>query len=286
MGAGMDYDAALSWKFADARASWGERETILYALGLGLGWDPVDRHQLRFVTESDLLALPTLLTVVGRNPPWLPKVGVRVTDAVHGEQHMVFDRGVPSSGSLVGKTIVSGIVDKGAGRGVLILTESQIYEEATGQRLCTSVQTSFIRGIGGFGKPSISPRTPHPIPDRAPDAIDDFPTIKQAPLIYRQSGDRNPLHFDPDIARAAGFPRPIMHGLCTYGIAGWQIIKTFCAHDPARLKALDVRFAAPVLPGELLRTQMWLDGQIVSFCTHAVDRDVVVLSNGRAVRCA
>ena len=124
----MDYEAARAWKFTDVNATWTERETILYALGLGLGWDPVDRRQLRFVTEMDLLALPTLLTVVGRNPPWLPKVGVRVTDAVHGEQHMAFDRAIPAAGSLVGKTVLAGIVDKGPGRGVLVLTESQIFD--------------------------------------------------------------------------------------------------------------------------------------------------------------
>jgi acyl dehydratase len=279
----MDYEAALCWKFPQVRATWDERAAILYALGVGLGWEPEDRHQLRFVTESDLLALPTLLTVVGRNPPWLPKVGVRVTDAVHGEQHMTFHRRVPATGTLIGNSTVSGIVDKGPGRGVLVLVESQIYDGVSSDLLCTSVQTSFIRGLGGFGRASIPVKPPHPLPSRAHDVADDFPTIKQAPLIYRQSGDRNPLHFDPDTAHAAGFPRPIMHGLCTYGIACWQIIKTCCDHDPARLKALDVRFAAPVLPGELLRTQIWRDEQVVSFQTRVVGRDVVVLSNGRAV---
>jgi acyl dehydratase len=145
------------------------------------------------------------------------------------------------------------------------------------------VQTSFIRGVGGFGKRSEPAKPPHPIPDRVPDLADDFPTIKQAPLIYRQSGDRNPLHFDPDVARAAGFPRPIMHGLCTYGIAGWQIVKTCADNEPERLKALDVRFAAPALPGETLRTEIWCEGEVISFRTRAVDRDVVVLSNGRAI---
>jgi len=279
----MDYEAALSWKFPQVKANWAERETILYALGVGLGWDPEDRAQLRYVTEANLLALPTILTVIGRNPPWLPKVGIRVTDAVHGEQHMTFHRPVPATGTLVGSSTVAGIVDKGPGRGVLILVESRIQDGASNELLCTAVQTSFIRGLGGFGKTSIPARPPHALPDRPHDLVDEFPTIKQAPLIYRQSGDKNPLHFDPDTARAAGFPRPIMHGLCTYGIACWQIIKTCCGYEPSRLKALDVRFAAAVLPGEVLRTEIWRDGPVMSFRMRAAGRDAVVLSNGRAV---
>ena len=279
----MDYEGLKNWKFDDVDATYTERETMIYALGLGLGADPVDAAQLRFVTETELRALPTLSNVVARAPSWLPKVGVRVTDAVHGEHRMIFDRPLPPAGRLRAPTRLTGIVDKGPGRGMLVIVEQEIFDATTGERCATSTITNFIRGAGGFGGPTSGAATPHTIPERPPDASDRFATIPQQALNYRLSGDRNPLHFDPAVARAAGFPRPILHGFCTYGIAGWQILKNFCGYDPARLAALDVRFAAPALPGETLVTEFWRDGDIISFRTTVAERGVVVLANGRAV---
>lgn len=279
----MDYEKLKNWNFADVDATYSDRETMLYALGLGLGAEPTDAQQLRFVTETALQALPTLSTVVARHPPWLPHVGVRVTDAVHGEHRMSFARALAPQGRLRASASITGIVDKGPGKGLLVVVEQKIFDAASGELLATSAQTNFIRGAGGVGGPTDPGPAPHPLPQRAADMIDCFATLPQQSLIYRLSGDRNPLHFDPAIARAAGFPRPILHGFCTYGIACWQIVKRCCGYDTARLAALDVRFSGPALPGETLVTELWRDVDIVSFRTTTAERGTAVLANGRAV---
>jgi acyl dehydratase len=279
----MDYEKLRQWTFPELERAYTERDTMLYALGLGLGGQPTDDFELRFVTEGCLETLPTMAAVVGRNAPWLAQVGVNVTDAVHGEQRMIFHRPLPAEGTVRVWSRVGGVVDKGPGRGVLVHVEQEIADTTTGAVACTATQTSFIRGAGGFGGPAGPSPAPHAMPRRPPDILDDFTTLAQSALLYRLSGDRNPLHSVPDVARAAGFPRPILHGLATYGIVGWRIIRTLGGGDPRRLAALDTRFSAPVLPGETLRTELWCDGGTVSFQTRVAERDVLALSNGRAV---
>jgi acyl dehydratase len=279
----MDYDKLRQWTFPEIDRAYTERDTMLYALGLGLGSQPTDEVELRFVTETRLETLPTMAAVVGRNAPWLAQVGVKVTDAVHGEQRMTFHRPLPPAGAVRVRSRLGGVVDKGPGRGVLIHVEQEIVDAAAGAVACTATQTSFIRGAGGFGGPAGPSPAPHTMPGRAPDVLDEFTTLAQSALLYRLSGDRNPLHSEPDVARAAGFPRPILHGLATYGIVGWRIIRALGGGDPCRLAALDTRFSAPVLPGETLRTELWCDDGIVSFQTRVAERGVLALSNGRAV---
>jgi acyl dehydratase len=279
----VDYDRVRTWVFPEIERAYTERDTMLYALGLGLGGRPTDEGELRFVTEPRLRTLPTMAAVVGRNAPWLAQVGVEVTEAVHGEQRMTFVHPLPAEGAVRVRSRVAGVVDKGPGRGALVLVAQEIADARTGELACTATQTSFIRGAGGFGGPAGPSPAPHPLPARPPDLVDDFPTLPQAALVYRLSGDRNPLHSEPEVARAAGFPRPILHGLCTYGIASWQILRALASGEPRRLAALDVRFSTPVLPGETLRTELWRDGAVVSFQTRVVERDLIALSNGRAV---
>jgi acyl dehydratase len=282
----MDHARIRSWVFPDVQATYTDRDTMLYALGLGLGHDPTDLRELPLVTETagrPLQALPTMGAVVARNRPWLPEVGVKVTDAVHGEQRAVFHRPLPPVGAIVAKSRLTGLIDKGPGRGALVLIEQELFDQASGERLSVATQTNFIRGAGGFGGPAGPVPEPHLPPSRPPDVADEFQTIPQASLIYRLSGDRNPLHSSLEVSRKAGFPRPILHGFCTYGIAGWQVVRTLAGGDPARLGALDVRFSAYVLPGETLRTEMWRDGDVVSFRTSVVERGTVALSHGRAV---
>ena len=143
-------------------------------------------------------------------------------------------------------------------------------------------QTIFCRGDGGFGGPPRQSPPPHPIPSRAPDAVCDFGTRPEMALIYRLSGDYNPLHAEPAAAKAAGFERPILHGLGTFGVSGHALLKTMCGYDPARLKSFSCRFSAPVFPGETIRTEMWRDGPVVSFRARVVGRDVIAINNGRA----
>jgi acyl dehydratase len=202
---------------------------------------------------------------------------------LHGEQGLTIHRPLPASGTLVGRTQIEEIVDKGAGKGALIYSRRELREQQTGELVCSLWSTSFCRADGGFGGPSGPTRAPHPMPSRAPDLTVDVPTLPQAALIYRLSGDYNPLHADPAVAASAGFKAPILHGLCTYGIAARAILQTVCDYDPARLRSMAVRFSAPVYPGETIRTEIWREAAgRASFRSRVAERDVAVLSNGLA----
>lgn len=280
----IDYEKLMAWPFEDVRHRYTQRDTMLYALGVGLGTDPCDETELRFVYEKNLLALPTLPVVLGYPGMWLkdPATGVDWVRLVHGEQGLKLHRPIPVEGEVIGRTRVSGIIDKGQGKGALIYTERTVVDAASGDLLATLSSTTFCRADGGFGGPSGPVKSVHELPNRAIDHSTDFATQPRAALIYRLSGDYNPLHAEPAVARAAGFERPILHGLATYAIAGWAIVKTVCGGDPHALGSIDVRFSSPVYPGETIRTEMWVDGKVVSFRALAVERNVVVLNNGRA----
>jgi acyl dehydratase len=283
----IDYKTLLARKFPVVEHPYSERDTLLYALGVGLGADPLEREPLRFVYERGLRVLPTMAAVLAGPGFWVrePDTGVDWVRVLHGEQDMVFHRPLPPTGTVRAQTRVTAILDKGAGKGALIQTERQGADAVTGETLFTVRQTIFARGDGGFDGPAASrgpAPAPHPIPERAPDVVCDLPTLPQQALIYRLSGDYNPLHADPDVAAQAGYPRPILHGLCTLGVAGHALLKTCCGYDPARLRAMQVRFTAPVFPGETLRTELWRDGAVVSFRTQVPGRNSVVLNNGRA----
>lgn len=281
----IDRNKLLGWEFPEVTQTYGHRDTILYALGLGLGADPLDRAQLQFVYEDGLKALPTMAVTLGYPGFWLsdPRTGADWKKLLHGEQGMEFFQPLPAAGTVVGRTRVVDVIDKGAGRGALVLTQRDIVDAATGSLICRTSSTSFLRGDGGFGGPSGPTPAPHPVPDRAPDLEIASPTLPQAALIYRLSGDYNPLHADPDVARSGGFDRPILHGLCTFGVAGHAVLVGAAGGDPGRLASLDVRFTAPVYPGETIVTQIWTgeDG-VVSFRSRVRERDLVVLNNGRA----
>ncbi|MGZ5090217.1 MAG: MaoC/PaaZ C-terminal domain-containing protein [Burkholderiales bacterium] len=277
------YERLLQYKIPEVEHTLSKRDTMLYALGVGLGADPMDERQLRFVYEKDLLALPSMAVVLAAPHAWIRKSGTGFgAKSVHGEQTLAVHKALPVEDELVGVPRLARVVDKGADKGVLIATERKVYEKKTGDLVCTLEQTSFCRGDGGFGGPTGPVRTPHVIPETAAEWICDLPSLPQAALLYRLSGDSNPLHVDPGHARKVGFPRPILHGLCTLGIAGHAILKTCCDYDPTRLKSMEVRFTAPVYPGETLRTEMWRDGNVVSFRCTTVERAKVVLNNGRA----
>ncbi len=280
----IDYDRLLAREFPVVEHRYTRKETLLYALGVGLGADPMDTGQLRFVYEKDLRALPTMAAVLASPGFWArePDTGIDWVRVLHGEQEMDFHKPLPAEGTVRAQTRITGIVDKGASKGALIYSQREGVDADSGERLFTVRHTTFARGDGGFGGPAAPVRQSHPVPDTAPQACCDLPTLPQAALIYRLSGDCNPLHADPDVAAQAGFRQPILHGLCTLGVAGHALLKTCCDYDPERLKSIRVRFTAPVYPGETLRTEIWRDGALISFRARALERDVVVLSNGRA----
>src|SRR6185437_9511949 len=184
--------------------------------------------------------------------------------------------------AIVGRSRIVEVIDEGPGKGALLLLARTITEKATGALVGTVTQTIFCRGDGGFGGPPREAPAPHPVPARAADAICDLSTRPEMALIYRLSGDYNPLHAEPAFAKAAGFPRPILHGLGTLGVSGHALLKTMCGYDPARLASFACRFSAPVFPGETVRTEMWRDGDIVSFRARVLERDVIAINNGRA----
>ena len=280
----IDYDKFLALKIPDAEQSYDAKDCILYALGVGLGLDPVNEDELPFVYEKNLKVLPTQGTVLASPGFWLRELdtGVDWVKLVHGEHSMAMHKPLAGSGTLTSKSRVLDVLDKGEGKGAIVYSERTLSDKASGDLIATIVQTTFCRGDGGFGGPARPQRPVHAIPERAPDLVCELPTRPEAALIYRLSADLNPLHVEPAVAKAAGFAKPILHGLATFGVAGHAIIKTVCGYDPARLASVAARFSAPVYPGETIRTELWRDGAVISFRARIVERDVIAINNGRA----
>jgi acyl dehydratase len=281
----FSYDDIMNWPFEEVEQSYTVKDSTIYALGIGFGQDPMDTRQLPYVFEEmQFQAVPTMAAVLAGPGFWArdPATGIEWKKILHGEQGIVIHKPLPPAATLMARTRVTEVLDKGDGKGALIFTERDLTNKDTGEVHATLTGTAFARGNGGFGGPKGPQPQPHVLPDRAPDQSWDFTTIKQAALLYRLSGDYNPLHADPAVAASAGFKAPILHGLCSLGVAGHAILRCYCDYDATRFKSLKLRFSAPVYPGETLRTEMWKDGNIVSFRTKVVERDVVVLNNGHA----
>ena len=282
----FDYHKLKNWPFEEVTQSYSARDSILYALGIGLGSDPMDESQLPYVFEESeaFVAVPTMALVLAGPGFWSrdPRTGIDWVRILHGEQKVVLHKPLPAAATVRARTKVTGIVDKGAGKGALILSERCLRDSESGEVLATLTSTIFARGNGGYGGPSDTAPVPHRLPDRAPDMVCELATLPQAALIYRLSGDYNPLHASPSVARSAGFARPILHGLCTLGVAGHAILRSCCEYDPERFRSFQARFSAPVYPGETIGTELWCDGEHVSFRATALERGVVVLDNGLA----
>jgi acyl dehydratase len=245
------------------RRRWSSKDCLIYALGVGAGAeDPL--AELDFTTENSQdvtqRALPTMPVVLGAggggayasigtfNPAML----------VHGEQSVELAREIPVAGELEAVTEVVGVYDKGSG--ALVVTETTASLVDDGQPLFTTRSGAFIRGEGGFGGDR-GPSSKFAAPERAPDHEVAYPTRTDQALLYRLSGDRNPLHSDPKFAAMAGFDRPILHGLCTYGFTGRGLLHALCGGDPAKFRSMTGRFSSPVFPGETLTVRIWVDGE-------------------------
>lgn len=285
----MIRDAVLSKTFADVDCAYGERDCLLYALAVGLGADPCDERELPFVYEGRGPAvLPTMASVIGMPSFWLadPALAVDWPKALHGEEAIELHRPLPPSGPLRAATRVVDVVDKGAGRGAFILIERTLQDAETGAAVATVRSVIVARGDGGSSEGAGGSLAPLAAPkiatERAPDTVVDLPTRPASALLYRLCGDLNPLHADPAVAAAAGFDRPILHGLCTFAVAGHAVLAACCVHRPERLKAFAVRFVAPVFPGETIRTRIWREGEDVAFRSEVVERGVLVLDRGTA----
>ncbi|HEX5804816.1 MAG TPA: MaoC/PaaZ C-terminal domain-containing protein [Macromonas sp.] len=280
----MNLDKILNKQFDDIEHHASPRDCMLYALGIGVGLRPEDPRDLQFTYEQGLKLFPAMVNVICHPGGWItaPELEVNWVKLLHGEQSFTINRPLEPGKTYVGSYKVVGVLDKGEGKGAMVYLRKELREQGQSEVVSTVTSTYVLRGDGGCGGNMTEAPAIHAIPERAADAVCELPTLPQAALIYRLSGDYNPIHADPVLAKKAGFDKPILHGLCTFGVATRAIISTVCGDDPAKLKSVALRFSSPVYPGETIKTEFWRDGNVVSFRSTAVERNVVVLNNGRA----
>lgn len=255
------------------RRSWKSKDALLYALGVGAGTE-----ELAFTTENTKdtpqRVLPTMAVVLGGGGVPFDKLGTfNAALLLHGGQGIELFGEIPPEGEIESTGSIGAIWDKGKAASVEMLSES--VDVATGKPLFRTKMTAFLRGEGGWGGER-GPAQTWALPDRKADHEVRYETRIDQPLLYRLSGDRNPLHSDPSFAKLGGFDRPILHGLCTYGMTGRALLHTLCGSDPARFKSMDVRFSKPVMPGDDLIVSIWVDGNEAKFQTRNQDGDVVI----------
>ena len=264
---------------------WLARDTIIYNLGIGFGPAAIaDPAQLRFVLEDRLVGFPTMATVMGMSLGiFKHDYGIVYSGVVHGEEWIELARPLPASGEYRAESSVDGLWDRGADKGAVLQTRKRIFVAGSDEPIATARTVLILRRNGGFGGSTDGAPSVQPAPDRAPDDVVTIGTQPDQALIYRLSGDANPLHANPEVAKKAGFPAPILHGMCTYGTVARAVVNGVCGGDPARLRSFGLRFSSPVFPGETLRTDFWTiaEGEC-AFRTTAVERDVLVASGGRA----
>lgn len=279
----LDVERLRAYQVPAARDSYDPRDAILYACGTGAGLsDEVD--ELDFVFERRLKLLPTLALVLGTPGFWLmdPKAGLDWPLILHGEQSLRLYRPLEPADELIGETRIGEIADKGPGKSALVRAYRTI-KDASGAIVAELSELWVLRGAGGFGGERVLPgATPVAVPDAAPAAALDLPTSRNQAMIYRLSGDRNPLHIDPSTAARGGFERPILHGLSTMGLVARALAHLACDGDPGRLSSMAVRFTAPVYPGERIRTEIWLDGSAIFFRASVPERGSIVIDGGHA----
>lgn len=277
----LDADYLRRYRFPLLEAEITDRDVMLYALTVGLGRDPLNEHELRYVYEQDLRVFPTMPVVVGHPGNWMVdrRTGITRTMVVHGSQRLTCHRPLPIGGAVTIRNRITALLDKGD-RGAVIVTTRDVCDKASGDLVCAMESQVFCRADGGFGGSGDGGYEFRALPDRAPDRTVDVPTEPNAALLYRLNQDRNPLHADPAVARRAGFDRPILHGLATFGAAAVAVSRGY----PERtITAFECRFSKPVFPGETISVDMWdNDGGEIAFRARIAARDAVVLDRGLA----
>ena len=282
----IKYEELMALKNLGQKYSYSDREVMLYACGIGLGADPMDERELAFVNEAaaaarPLKVVPTFASVAawGAGPGEMNLNRLMVVD---GERDITFHKPLATAAHITADSSVLAVFDKGKDKGAVIRHQT-ILKDADGEKLATLVASRFARGDGGFGGPSEGQGEPHQVPSRAPDRVVDITTRPDQALVYRLCGDRNPLHSDPETAKRAGFPKPILHGMCTYGITCRGVLQTYADYDPSAFRQHAARFSSPVYPGETVTMEMWKDGNVISFEAKVKTRGVTVIRNGFAV---
>ena len=280
---GLNYERIMAYRPPDIAVSYGARDCMLYALGIGLGMDPLDPGQLKFVYERlGLEAFPTMAVVLGWPGRMTdPAFGIDERLVVAGDLKVVLHRPLPAEGRLVSRPRVREVIDKGQGNAAIILNTRDLIA-ADGTLIATVDSSTFARKHGGFGGKVTQTPAQHAVPQTAPEKICDLPTPPNLALLYRLNGDENPLHADPQRAKLAGFDRPILHGAASFAVAAHAILRTVADYRPERLASIEARFSKPVFPSDTIRTQMWPERERISFQCRVVGRDDIVLSNGLA----
>lgn len=278
----LNYEKLITTKHTDIKRIYGDVEAMLYAQSIGFGRDAIDRKELAYVYEQGQ-ALQTVPTLASALVPDMfpPDLGWDYSQVLHVEQRLQLYRPLPPAAELRLDKRVVDVFDRGTRRGAMFLFEVEGRLAKDDTVLFTLGATVMARGDGGFDGPSGSGPSPHRPPRREPDLSCETPTRADQALLFRLNGDRNPLHADPDAATDAGFEIPILHGLCTYGIACRAILQTICDYDHTLIEGFDARFSLPVLPGDTIVTDMWQDGNVVSFQCSVKERDCIVLRNGK-----
>jgi acyl dehydratase len=281
----MDLDHVVARRFAPTHQTYDWRDSALYALGLGMGDDPLDEDELTYVYEGrHQRAVPSMSVTLGWPPLWIaePETGIAWTKVLHGEQRLTVHRPLPVTGSIRADHRVSAIEDKGATRGALLYFDTELFDAANGELLATLRATEFLRADGGCGSYGTPPGEIARIgADAKPNAGITYRTPHQAALLYRLvSRDYMPIHADPVVAREAGFERPISHGLNTMGLACRAVLKRYAPGHPERISAMAVRFVSPAYPGDTIRIDMFEEGNVIRFRAWAIERQVMVLDRG------
>jgi acyl dehydratase len=263
-------------------SSWDSKDCLLYSLGVGAGAGDPTGFELEYTTENtkDVTqkALPTMCVVLGATGGGGPLSllgNVDYSKMVHGEQGVILHKPLPTNATIRSTSKISNIYDKG--KAALVILETTATDVADNQPMFTNISKLFFRGEGGWGGDR-GPTEKFEFPERDPDHTVSYQTRSDQALLYRLNGDRNPLHSDPSFAALGGFPKPILHGLCTYGFTGRALLHAICDSDPQRFRSMEGRFSSPVMPGEKLEIRIWIDGEQTKFKTFASDR--VVLDNG------
>ena len=280
----MTFDPEKLWNkdFPVVQQTYAAKDCMLYALGVGMGIDPLNEETLRFVYEENLKVLPSQSAMMAHPGFWAKEedTGLDWVKVLHAGQEIIMHKPFPHEGTVEAKTRITSVTDKGERIGALIVSDRVVSDVTTGEDICTLVTTLLARGDGGFGgERKATPKTDI-IPKSEPDMVCDLPTQPQQALIYRLTGDFNPLHVSPIVARNAGFKAPILHGLCTMGVATHALVKSCCNYDTSRFKRMRLRFCAPVYPGETIRTEIWINGNEIAFRCKSLEQDKVVINNG------
>ena len=273
----FDPDRLRNWNFGEQQQAYGSRDAILYALGVGLPFSAGESSDLDFLVEDRLRVLPSFAVTLATPGMWpkIPELEIDWVKILHMAHAARFERPLPADAEVRSSARIYEIYDRGADKGAVCILQRQVEDAKDGTVYCTIDQTVAMRGNGGFGGEPMPKIQRTEMPARAPDHVERVQTSPRAALIYRLSGDRNPLHADYDVARKAGYNRPILHGLASYGTVCAIVLRAFCDGDPARMKSLDLRFTGVVMPGDALDFSCWKDGDRILFEAKVGDRTVL-----------